>query len=84
MSERFMMPQNKQEDLIFTILCVLFIPCQCSLEKPFPDVKILGKRNYAVRVISGLVALNGSLTAAVGAFISAHTPQNCRVLLKEP
>lgn len=41
--------------LIGIIVCILFIMRQCSLEKPFLDVKILRNRNYAVSVISSMV-----------------------------
>ena len=41
--------------LIGVVTCTLFIVRQCSLEKPFLDVKILGNRNYAVSVISSMV-----------------------------
>ncbi|MBO5144252.1 MAG: multidrug efflux MFS transporter [Lachnospiraceae bacterium] len=41
--------------LIGIVVCVLFIIRQCSLEKPFLDVKILSNRSYAVSVISSMV-----------------------------
>lgn len=41
--------------LIGIVTCVLFVIRQCSLEKPFLDVKILSNRNYAVSVISSMV-----------------------------
>lgn len=41
--------------LIGIVVCVFFIYRQCSLEKPFLDVKILSNRNYAVSVISSMV-----------------------------
>lgn len=41
--------------LIGIVVCIFFVHRQCSLEKPFLDVKILGNRNYAVSVISSMV-----------------------------
>ena len=41
--------------LIGVVTCAFFIIRQCSLEKPFLDVKILSNRNYAVSVISSMV-----------------------------
>ncbi|MDE5863611.1 MAG: multidrug efflux MFS transporter [Lachnospiraceae bacterium] len=41
--------------LIGVVTCTFFIIRQCSLEKPFLDVKILRNRNYAVSVISSMV-----------------------------
>ena len=41
--------------LIGAVICVLFIIRQCSLEKPFLDVKILSNRDYAVSVIASMV-----------------------------
>ena len=41
--------------LLGIVTCILFIIRQCSLEKPFLDVKILRNRNYAVSVISSMV-----------------------------
>ena len=41
--------------LIGVVTCVLFLIRQCSLEKPFLDIKILNNRNYAVSVISSMV-----------------------------
>lgn len=41
--------------LIGIVVCVLFMLRQCSLEKPFLDVKILNNWNYAVSVISSMV-----------------------------
>lgn len=41
--------------LIGIVVCVLFIIRQCSLEKPFLDVRILSNWNYAVSVISSMV-----------------------------
>ena len=41
--------------LIGVVTCVPFVFRQCSLEKPFLDVKILSNRNYAVSVISSMV-----------------------------
>ncbi|MGI6008011.1 MAG: DHA2 family efflux MFS transporter permease subunit [Ruminococcus sp.] len=41
--------------LVGVIVCVFFIIRQCSLEKPFLDVKILGNKNYAVSVVSSMV-----------------------------
>lgn len=38
-----------------TVVCAAFMYRQCSLEKPFLDVRILGNRNYAVSVISSMV-----------------------------
>ena len=37
------------------VVCAAFMYRQCSLEKPFLDVRILGNRNYAVSVISSMV-----------------------------
>lgn len=37
------------------VTCVLFIIRQCSLEKPFLDVRILSNWNYAVSVVSSMV-----------------------------
>ncbi len=37
------------------VVCAAFMYRQCSLEKPFLDVKILKNRNYAVSVISSMV-----------------------------
>lgn len=37
------------------VVCILFISRQCSLDKPFLDVKILKNRNYAVSVASSMV-----------------------------
>lgn len=41
--------------IIGIVICVFFIIRQCSLEKPFLDVKILTNHNYAVSVISSMV-----------------------------
>lgn len=41
--------------LIGIAVCALFMIRQCSLEKPFLDVKILNNWNYAVSVISSMV-----------------------------
>lgn len=41
--------------LIGVVTCALFIMRQCSLEKPFLDVRILGNWNYAISVISSMV-----------------------------
>ena len=41
--------------LIGIAVCVFFILRQCSLERPFLDVKILSNRNYAVSVVSSMV-----------------------------
>lgn len=41
--------------IIGIVVCVFFIIRQCSLEKPFLDVKILTNHNYAVSVISSMV-----------------------------
>lgn len=41
--------------LLGAVVCVFFVTRQCRLEKPFLDVKILVKRNYAVSVISSMV-----------------------------
>lgn len=41
--------------LIGIVVCALFVVRQCSLEKPFLDVKILSNWNYAVSVISSMV-----------------------------
>ena len=41
--------------LIGVVACIFFIIRQCSLEKPFLDVKILGRRDYAVSVLSSMV-----------------------------
>ncbi len=41
--------------LIGVVTCICFIIRQCSLEKPFLDVKILGRRDYAVSVLSSMV-----------------------------
>lgn len=41
--------------LIGIVVCALFVVRQCSLEKPFLDVKILRNWNYAVSVISSMV-----------------------------
>ncbi len=37
------------------VVCVFFVVRQCSLEKPFLDVKILRNWNYAVSVIASMV-----------------------------
>ena len=41
--------------LIGVVTCIFFIIRQCSLEKPFLDVKILDRRDYAVSVLSSMV-----------------------------
>lgn len=41
--------------LVGLVVCALFIVRQCTLDKPFLDVKILGNRNYAVSVIASMV-----------------------------
>lgn len=41
--------------LVGAVVCVFFVIRQCSLEKPFLDVKILGSRNYSVSVIASMV-----------------------------
>lgn len=41
--------------LIGIVVCVFFVIRQCSLEKPFLDVKILSNRNYAISVIAGMI-----------------------------
>ncbi len=41
--------------LIGVVACIFFIIRQCSLEKPFLDVKILVRRDYAVSVLSSMV-----------------------------
>lgn len=41
--------------LIGIVVCVLFVLRQCSLEKPFLDIKILRNPSYTVSVISSMV-----------------------------
>ena len=67
MSERFMMPQNKREDLIFTILCVLFM-CMCMLI--YNMFLIMGVTWEAIQQAWALMPLTFAVCFCVDYFIA--------------
>lgn len=81
MSERFMMPQNKREDLIFTILCVLFM-CMCMLI--YNMFLIMGVTWEAIQQAWALMPLTFAVCFCVDYFIACPVSKKIMGKLGRP